>query len=158
MRPGMSRIVEFVVENGRWGVDIGWVREIVPVRGMTPLPNGIPLLAGLMNVRGDVVPVLDGEKALAGAGGGGGRTVLVLSRRDETFGLLIDAVSAIRSVDAGLSGLEAGGSSGLEGPGSGYVAYRVPDPGGGEWPVLDVGRLMETVAGVWETQKNEEEI
>ncbi len=152
----MSRIMEFVVGNGRWGVDIGWVREIVPVRGITPLPNGIPPLAGVMNVRGDVVPVLDGKKVLAGAEEGGGRTVLVLGRGDEIIGLLIDAVSDIRVPDPLGKGGKGHVPAALQGRGSGYVPDLQCSAQGDACPLIDVKKLQNMVAQSWEAKKNEE--
>lgn len=148
--------MEFVVGNGRWGVDIGWVREIVPVRGMTPLPNGIPSLAGVMNVRGDVVPVLDGKKVLVGAEEGGGRTVLVLGRGDDTLGLLIDAVTDIRASDP--LGKDGKGHvpAALQDRGSGYVPDLECSAKGDACPLIDVERLQNMVAQSREAKKNEE--
>lgn len=156
MRPEMSRIMEFVVGNSRWGVDIRWVREIVPVRGMTPLPNGIPPLAGVMNVRGDVVPVLDGRKVLAGAEEGGGRTVLVLVRGDEIIGLLIDAVSEIRAFDSLGKGGKGHAPATLQGRGCGHAPDLQFSAEGDTCPLIDVKKLQNMVAQSWKAKKNEE--
>src|SRR5918997_3595908 len=51
----------------RYALELIDVREVVPEPLLTPLPDAPPGVLGLVNVRGDVVPVLD-TAALLGLG------------------------------------------------------------------------------------------
>jgi len=42
-----------------FAVEVEYVREILGLRSIKPLPNGPEFLAGLIDVRGDIVPVID---------------------------------------------------------------------------------------------------
>jgi purine-binding chemotaxis protein CheW len=58
------------------------VREVVPSPVVTPLPASTPVVLGVCNVRGDIVPILD-TSALLGLGGGPAPTHVVIVRVPE---------------------------------------------------------------------------
>lgn len=64
-------------------VSIGVVREVVPYATVTPVPDAPRWLDGLVNLRGDVLPVVDSGRCL-GVAGGDDRTHLVVT--DTTAG------------------------------------------------------------------------
>jgi purine-binding chemotaxis protein CheW len=46
--------------HGDWyAIELVRVREVVPAPALTPLPGAPPALAGVFNLRGDVVPLFD---------------------------------------------------------------------------------------------------
>lgn len=49
----------FEIENGRYALDINQVVEIAPLVKLKKIPVAPDFVAGLMNYRGDGVPVLD---------------------------------------------------------------------------------------------------
>jgi purine-binding chemotaxis protein CheW len=52
-------VVVFEVGGVRYALPAAQVQEIVRAVTIVPLPKGPPIVEGLVNVRGDVVPVLD---------------------------------------------------------------------------------------------------
>jgi purine-binding chemotaxis protein CheW len=42
-----------------YAVPIGWIREVVVTPSLTPLVTAPPLVLGLFNLRGEIVPLLD---------------------------------------------------------------------------------------------------
>ena len=88
----MKQLVRFRTGNGTYAVPVADAREVRPAEGLQPLPSPRPGVAGLLS-RGDVtVPVLDGL-------GGGAGHVLVLERHGQVFGLLVEEVTGIATVD-----------------------------------------------------------
>jgi chemotaxis signal transduction protein len=52
------------IGDDRYGVDLLDVREVVPEPAVTPLPGAPRAVLGVINLRGDVVPVLDTARLL----------------------------------------------------------------------------------------------
>lgn len=57
----------FHAANNRYGLDAAQVVEIVPALAPRSVPHAPPEVAGLMDYRGKVVPVLDLSRLLTGA-------------------------------------------------------------------------------------------
>jgi purine-binding chemotaxis protein CheW len=58
--PGVAReVLVFEVEGQRYGLPSADVRELVRAVTITPLPNAPAAIEGVVNVRGQVLPVLD---------------------------------------------------------------------------------------------------
>ena len=54
-----GEFLAFALEDECYAVPIGDVREIVKVPPLTEIPRGAPSLLGVMNLRGEVLPVYD---------------------------------------------------------------------------------------------------
>lgn len=77
----------------RFGVPLEAVREVVPVETVTPVPFSPPCLAGLLNLRGAVVPAVDLNAFLGLSGGLFDRTAgLVCGEDGDLVVLLVGAV------------------------------------------------------------------
>jgi chemotaxis signal transduction protein len=86
------KLVRFRTGDGTYAVPVDDAREVRPTQGLQPLPSPRPGVAGLLS-RGDVtVPVLDGL-------GPGRGHVLVVEREAQVFGLLVEEVTGVASVD-----------------------------------------------------------
>lgn len=53
------QFVSFFLDGQRYGVDIRTVREINPTLSLAPVPRTRPYIRGLVNIRGQVVLVID---------------------------------------------------------------------------------------------------
>ena len=49
----------FIVNNETYGIDIKYVRQIIGVQKITPIPNQPQYLKGVINLRGEIVPIMD---------------------------------------------------------------------------------------------------
>src|SRR5258707_9878632 len=52
-------VVEFLLAGERYAVESSWVREIYPLKDLTPLPGTPSFVPGIINVRGQIVSVVD---------------------------------------------------------------------------------------------------
>ncbi len=91
-------IVEFLLAYEHYAIESEWVREIYPLKDITTLPGTPPFILGIINVRGQIVSVVD-MKAFFGLPGKGltnFNKVIILSHDDMEFGLLTDEVLGVR--------------------------------------------------------------
>lgn len=91
----------FAIDQQVYGIDILSVREIRAWTDVTNLPNTPEYVRGIINLRGTIVPIYDLRVRL-----GGGVTkptrmhvVIVVVAANGTFGLLVDSVSDILSIE-----------------------------------------------------------
>lgn len=90
------------VEQVRYGVRVGGYGVLLPVDTVSevldrtdifPLPNTAPWFEGLINLRGNVVPVFDLRKLIATAPLAGERQMLlVLDKGERALGIAIDGL------------------------------------------------------------------
>lgn len=57
-------VVEFVLAHERYAIEFKYIREIQPLRDLTPLPCAPPFVLGLISVRGQILSVIDIKKFL----------------------------------------------------------------------------------------------
>ena len=113
------RLVVFRVGKLLCAAEVAAVREILPRLETTRIPGAPPVVAGLVNVRGTLVTVVEGWRALgqpAPAGGeNGGTTVLLdVGNGRQVAGFLVDEVTDLLTVTGdsleggpGLAGVDA---------------------------------------------------
>lgn len=96
-------IVEFMLAHERYGIEASYVREVYPIKDITPLPGVPPFVLGLINIRGHILSVLDLKKffALPEKGITDLNKAIILHTKDMEFGILADSILSIRSVSAG---------------------------------------------------------
>lgn len=54
-----SKIVSFKIGNEYYGIDIMTVKEILMEKKFTRIPNALDFVRGVLNLRGDIMPVID---------------------------------------------------------------------------------------------------
>jgi purine-binding chemotaxis protein CheW len=91
-------VVEFLLAHERYAVEATFVREISPLREITPLPATPPFVLGIINVRGQIVSIIDLKKFfdLPGQGLTDLNKIVILRDGTMEFGLLADAVSGVQ--------------------------------------------------------------
>ena len=93
-------IVEFLLADERYAIESSFVHEVYPLKELTPLPGTPLFVAGIINVRGQIVSVVDLKKFfdLPAKGLTDLNTVIILSDGHMQFGLLADAVAGVRRI------------------------------------------------------------
>jgi purine-binding chemotaxis protein CheW len=119
----------------RIAISLDETREIIAVKSLTRLPGAPAWVAGLLNVRGSVITVLDLDARLGGAAAEG--PVVIVEEGGRTFGLRVSGVEAVHlATDAPLP-IEVARSA------DGVVRGMVP-VGDAAALVLDVGALQRS--------------
>ena len=95
-------ILVFTLAGEQFGIATARVLEVVPARGLTPVPSVPAFVLGVVNHRGRILPVLDlcGLLALPRQAVMDGNRLVVVESGDMTFGLLAEAVSGVVQGDA----------------------------------------------------------
>ena len=88
------QVLSFEVGAQTYCVPVGAVREIRGVTPATPLPDAPPFVRGVINLRGQVMPVIDLSARLGKglAQDGPRQVIIVVEHETEAAGLLVDAV------------------------------------------------------------------
>ncbi len=93
--------LEIRLHEQAYAVPVELVRKIDQLGDITPLPNSGPHVCGLMNLRGQVLPVIDLNVRLGLVRNQTTRAtcVLVVEGMEGTVGLLVDSVARVISID-----------------------------------------------------------
>jgi purine-binding chemotaxis protein CheW len=96
----MSQLSTFTVGTYLFGVDVSLVQEVVRLQQMTPVPLAAPEIAGLINLRGEVLTAIDLRARLGLPAGDPDRErVSVVVRVDEEpVSLLVDEIGGVLEV------------------------------------------------------------
>ncbi len=138
--PDATRLLVFAAAGRSCACELTAVREIVGWRAVTRLPGAPPSVAGLMNLRGAIVTVLDLGVRLGGAPANRTTGSIVLAESGtKIVGLAVDALHDVRRVvleDIAVAEAEAvSGSAGEE-------IRGVLHADGDVVVLLDVGRII----------------
>lgn len=105
---GADQYLTFSLDGEEYGVDILRVQEIKGWSGVTPMPNMPESVLGVINLRGDIVPVIDLRRCFDLESVPFDETTVVIVLRigddrhgERTLGLVVDGVSEVHSIPAG---------------------------------------------------------
>ena len=90
---GAFRVVLFRLGSVLWAAPATMVREVITAERPTRIPGSDRTVAGLINLRGTLLTVLNGRRAVGLADGGAeGGSILVVEQGGRSYGLSIDEV------------------------------------------------------------------
>lgn len=93
-------VIEFFLAHERYAVESKYVREVYPLEELTPLPCTPAFVLGIVNVRGEIISVIDIKKFfdLPEKGLTDLNKVIVLESEDMVFGIVADVISGVRRI------------------------------------------------------------
>src|SRR5581483_7507566 len=94
-------VLLFEVAGRACALPVADVREVLPLAALTPLPEGPAVLAGLLRVRGLLVPVIDARLRLGmpAASPRASQRIVLLDLGGRVAGLWVDAVQGVVSLE-----------------------------------------------------------
>jgi purine-binding chemotaxis protein CheW len=95
-----TEIIEFTLADECYGIESSFVREVYPLKDFTTLPGVPSYILGIVNVRGQIIPVIDLKKFLNLPEKGLGELdkVIILSKEQMEFGILVDAINGTKAI------------------------------------------------------------
>jgi twitching motility protein PilI len=123
-----------------WLLNLEDAGEIVPVAGLTPVPFTKPWLPGLVNVRGNLVSVVDLSLFTGGAPTprtAEARIVLVAEKYHVRAGLLVERMLGLQA----LQRMTAVEDAAKTAPVVGWAPQAWQDGDGRQWSLLDMAAL-----------------
>lgn len=94
----LIRLLVFRVADLTCAVPVEVAREIVPLEAPTRIPGAAAAVQGLVNVRGRLLTVVDGQRLLGRSTEHPAQSVLVLEAGGRTVGLAVDRVLDLLSM------------------------------------------------------------
>jgi purine-binding chemotaxis protein CheW len=91
------QLVVFKIGNEEFGVDIAQVREIVRLIEITYMPKAPEFIEGVVNLRGQIVAIIDLAKRLGipSRPRGDVTRIIVVEIGENTVGMIVDSVSEV---------------------------------------------------------------
>lgn len=97
--PSAERLLIVELRGGLYGIDSGVVREIVPVIDATRLPGAPPHVRGVVNLRGQLLTVVDVGHRLTGTPAETPEgSIVVVTMAERALGLLVDDVHDVQEL------------------------------------------------------------
>jgi chemotaxis signal transduction protein len=113
--PELRNVIVFALGAVRYALELRWVREVVTLGFVTNVPSAPAALAGVCNLHGAILPVLDLSALLGGPLGPPARQgdgALVLEMDGVVCALRVDQVDHVASLyDTGGAVLDTAGRS-----------------------------------------------
>src|SRR3990172_9457634 len=93
-------VVEFLLAHERYGFETRHVREVCRLNALTAIPGTPPFVRGIINLRGEILSVIDIRKffELPDKGLSDLNRVIILNSRTMEFGVLADSIEGVKSV------------------------------------------------------------
>ena len=93
-------VVEFLLAHEKYALELTHIREVYPLRELARLPCTPPFVLGIINVRSQILSVIDLKKffELPEAGLTNLNRVIILQSDEMEFGILADEILGMRSI------------------------------------------------------------
>lgn len=97
---GSLEVLEFRLARESYALETRYVREVYPLKNLTPLPCTPPFVLGIVNVRGRITPVIDIKKFfdLPEEGLTDLHRIILVQGNDLELGLLADVIVGVRTI------------------------------------------------------------
>ena len=96
----MLEIVEFVIGGEKYGIESSFIKEVYPLKDFTPLPGTPAFILGIVNVRGNIIPIVDLKKffSLPENGLGELNKLIIVRNENMQFAILADTVNCAKHI------------------------------------------------------------
>jgi purine-binding chemotaxis protein CheW len=120
-------VLAFLLAHETYAVETRFIREVYPLTELTPLPCTPDYISGIINIRGQILTIIDMKKFfdLPEKGITNLNRVIVVQQEDMALGILADEIIGIRNVPKSglnpplptMTGIHAGYVKGVAGEG-----------------------------------------
>lgn len=95
-----NRYLEFNLGPEHYAVPLLDVKEVIPIPETTLLPNGPAYFIGIMNLRGQIVSVIDLRKKIGikNKAENSEEAVIITSFEDISIGLIVDSINKVLNI------------------------------------------------------------
>jgi len=95
-----SRWVTFHLEREKYGINVMRVREVLKVSEIAPVPGAPDFVVGIINLRGNVVTVVDTHKrfGLPPHSINDATRIVIVEHEDQVVGMLVDSVAEVMNI------------------------------------------------------------
>lgn len=96
-------VLEFLLSHETYAVELKYIREVYPLNELTPVPMTPPFVLGIINVRGEILSVIDIKKFfdLPEKGLTNLNKVIIIYSDEMEFGILADSILGVHNILTG---------------------------------------------------------
>ena len=96
-----KKFVIFQIGEGHYAIPLAEVSQIIRYENVTDVPTAPPFVDGVINIGGDVIPVVNlrSRFSLSTAEITRKNRVIILRRQDSRYGVLVDSVREVLDLD-----------------------------------------------------------
>ena len=138
--------------NGRpFCFELSFVREVVPLTGLKSIPNASAHVAGVINIRGEIIPVFNIESLLLGPSNQAASTIphkqkiLLINFGTTNAGLIVQSVSRVASLSLDGNDDEKGSKEGYQNQ---FLKTVLKSDDEELIPLIDIRKLMARLESV----------
>ncbi|MFH1791755.1 MAG: chemotaxis protein CheW [Candidatus Omnitrophota bacterium] len=97
------QLVIFRLADEEFGLEISQVREIIRIQDITPMPKAPDFIEGVINLRGQIIAVMDLARRFGLKSGGRSEKsrIVVVEIQGSTVGLVVDDVPEVLRIQSG---------------------------------------------------------
>lgn len=97
---GTTNLVTFRLGSGEYAIDIMQAKEIIKMEKITLIPNAPYFVEGVINLRGNIIPIIDLKKRfnLEESEGDKNTGIIIAKIEDVDMGIMIDSISKVVSM------------------------------------------------------------
>jgi purine-binding chemotaxis protein CheW len=99
----MDQMISFAISDEDYGVDIQTVKEVIRKKEITRLPKAPAFVKGVINLRGDVIPIIDLRERfnMEQQEYTNMTRVIVVEVEGRSIGMVVDSVSHVIRIEEG---------------------------------------------------------
>jgi len=96
----ITQWVTFILDGEKYGINVIQVREVLRNIEIAPVPGALSYVLGIINLRGNVVTVLDTRArfGLTSADFNEESRIIIIETNDQIVGLLVDSIAEVADI------------------------------------------------------------
>ena len=100
--PSQNLYLAFIIENEEYAVEVSSIKEIIGVEPITTVPHTDAYIRGIINLRGDIIPVIDmRNRFMKPEVEYDDQTCIVVALyQDYILGLVVDRIIGVYNLDS----------------------------------------------------------
>ncbi|HLE10718.1 MAG TPA: chemotaxis protein CheW [Bacteriovoracaceae bacterium] len=98
---GGNQYVTFAIGQEEYGIEIKQVQEITAYRTLTSLPNTPHYVKGILNLRGNVIPIMDPriKFGMPEVEYNKSSVIIIFKTHEKTIGMIVDKISDVLTIE-----------------------------------------------------------
>ncbi len=111
-----NQFIIFNMDGEEFGIEITRAHEIVRMQGITELPQSSDFIEGIVNLRGEIITIIDLRKRFYMEGNINDQTrIIIIDIAEMKTGIMVDSISGVIRIDADSISDPPGRISGIHG-------------------------------------------
>lgn len=95
-----TRYIEFKLSEQSYSISLSLIKEVIQKQKIIPLPKTPKYVLGIINLRGDIIPIIDMREKLGfNKGQSTEEAIVVLDLGHKKLGLVVDEVSKVININ-----------------------------------------------------------